>query len=186
MANNVTIEPTAEPVTLDQAKQQCRILHTLDDEELKRLITVARTQVEQLTRRTMLTTTRVLKLDCFPGHIKLLFPPVIAVSSITYLDENGDSQTLASDQYVVSIANQPGVIVPADNVIWPETIDQVDAVTVTYTAGYASVALVPAPLKQAMLLLIREAYENRAMEASKYVDSSVMSLVAPYMLPEYV
>jgi hypothetical protein len=62
----------------------------------------------------------------------------------------------------------------------------VDAVTVTYTVGYADAESIPATLKQAMLLMIREAYDSRAMEPSKYTDSSVMSLVGPYMLPEYV
>jgi uncharacterized phiE125 gp8 family phage protein len=161
--------PIAEPVTLQAAKTQVRRRDTTDDDVLLEdvLIPAARERAEQATRRQFITATYDLKLDGgFPGEIVLPLPPLQSVLSVTYVDEDGATQTLATDQYTVDAPSGPralrGRIVPAYNVSWPGTRSQINAVTVRFVAGYGSThASVPPRLKMAMLTDIATLYENR-------------------------
>lgn len=185
--NVLLTDATTEPVTLEQVKLQCRIEHSDLDTHLEGLIKTARKHVEAITRRTLLPQTRKLVLDAFPSEgevIKLLYPPVTDVSSITYVDTSGTTQTWSSSNYIKSLTSEPARIATAYNVQWPITREQIDAVTVNYTVGYASADAVPQPLKQAILLLVESFYES-GMEMSKYTESAVKSLCSYYMVPEY-
>lgn len=159
--------PTAEPLTLAEVKAQVRRDDgvSVDDTLLTRLITAARQRAEEETGRSFLTTTWDLRLDCWPsGPILVPKPPLIGVTSISYVDTAGDTQTWASDQYQVSAPAGPtaahGRIVPAYGVTYPLLRAQLDAVTVRFTAGYgASAAAVPEPIRHAMLMMISEWYD---------------------------
>jgi hypothetical protein len=67
-------------------------------------------------------------------------PPLVEVVGITYVDENGDEQTLDPSKYHVVRKVGPkcrrSVIELASGASWPSTRSQRDAVTVTYRAGY--------------------------------------------------
>ncbi len=63
----VVTPPTAEPITLDQAKEHCRIDGTEQDNTIRSYIAAARGYVETFTRRTLMPQTLRLKLDYFPG-----------------------------------------------------------------------------------------------------------------------
>ncbi len=63
MAHKRTTAPTAWPVEIDEAKQQCRITHDADDAEIRSLIHRATTYVENWTRRALITQTWQLKMD---------------------------------------------------------------------------------------------------------------------------
>lgn len=186
---SLVTDATEEPVTLEQVKRQCRIEHTDLDQHLTDWITTARRYVEQITNRTMLEQTRRVKLDRFPAdgcEIKLLYPPIKSVTSITYIDTAGATQTWSSSEYIASLTSVPGRITPAYGYTWPLTQDRIDAVTVNYTTGYASIAAVPMELKQAMLLLVDHYYHNGpASDLGKYVDAAVNNLCGRYCLPEY-
>lgn len=59
-----------------------------------------------------------------------------SVSSITYYDDNGDLQTLASSMYQVDNQQVPGRVVPSYGNVWPTTRSQLNAVAITYTVGW--------------------------------------------------
>jgi hypothetical protein len=67
-------------------------------------------------------------------------PPLIEVLSITYIDSNGDVQTMDEADYHVVRKVGPkcrrSVIELVEGGSWPSTRLQADAVTVTYRAGY--------------------------------------------------
>jgi uncharacterized phiE125 gp8 family phage protein len=161
--------PIAEPLTLDAAKQQVRRRDTTDDDVLLEdiLIPAARERAEQATRRQFITATYDLTLDGrFPGEIVLPLPPLQSVLSVTYVDDDGVTQTLATNQYTVDAPSGPraqrGRIVPAYNVTWPGTRYQINAVTVRFVAGYGDDhTAVPPRLKMAMLQDVATLYENR-------------------------
>jgi uncharacterized phiE125 gp8 family phage protein len=102
-------------------------------------------------------------------------PPLISVSSITYVDGNGTTQTLSAAAYKVDTDSEPGRITPAYGYCWPTTRAEINAIAITYVAGYATRAAVPASIKQAMLLLIGHWYENR--EAVGQVGGTVAMAV---------
>lgn len=174
-AVTVSVEPSVEPVSLAEAKLHLRVDDdiTSDDTLISALISAARQKVEIETRRALVTQTQVLKMDRFPSGesavIELPNPPLQSVSAVQYVDQNGDTQTLAAADYIVDTASEPARITPAYNTFWPLTRAQINAVTVTFVAGYAPgsgsptdyAANVPQALKAAIKLLVGHWYENR-------------------------
>jgi uncharacterized phiE125 gp8 family phage protein len=168
MALTKITDATVEPVTVDDVKAQLRIDSTAEDAYLAALITVARTAAEDRLQRTLLATTWRLLIDAFPDAIRLPMPRVQSVASVQYVDPDGALQTLAPALYSVDSASEPGWIVPAWDQDWPETRAQINAVSVVYTAGYGSDrSLVPAPVRQWILLAVGEMYRARERGAEK-------------------
>jgi uncharacterized phiE125 gp8 family phage protein len=136
-----TIAPHAEPLALQEVKDHLRIDGDLEDAHLTALISAARGWVEGFWGRQLVASTFKLTLDAFPaenGAIVLLNPPLIGVTSITYVDTAGSTQTLSTSDYTVDTESEPGRVVPAYNEDWPDTREQINAVAITYTAGYAA------------------------------------------------
>ena len=134
-----TIAPTAEPLSLAEAKQHLRLEGYADeDTAVAGHIAAATADVETFTTRQIVTATWALTLDYFPYEIELPHPPLQSVSSITYVDMDGDTQTVDSDDYTVIKTGLVGRVVEAYEASWPSTRDVPDAVTVTYVAGYAT------------------------------------------------
>ena len=98
----ITSEPSSEPVTLTEMKAHLRVDHSLDDTELNSKISEARKAVEGRTNRAFFTQTRALYFDYFNhAENKILLPgaPVASITSVVYVDVNGDSQTWTSSEY---------------------------------------------------------------------------------------
>lgn len=148
-----TSEPAAEPVTLDSLKAALRILSCDFDEELSRLLTTARRQVENDTKRRLITQTVRLYLDCFPcgREIELRQPPVQSVTSIQYLDAEGATQTFSAASYTTDLTTTPARIWRDDDAYWPTTDTVPNAVWVTFVAGYGAASAVPAEAKLAVI-----------------------------------
>jgi len=154
--------PTVEPISTSEAKAHLRVDISEDDTYIDTLIKAARTYCENYLFRRLINSTWDLYLDSFPGEILLPYPPAVSISSITYVDGNGDSQTLASTEYVVDIRREPGRLYPAYSKSWPSVRNQNNAVTVRYVAGYGAAASnVPAAIVHAMKLLVGTWYEQR-------------------------
>lgn len=158
-------DATVEPVTLDEAKAHLNVFESSRDSYIATLISVARQACEGQLGRTLIETTWDLTLDAFPDAIPLRMPRVVSVSSVKYIDATGVQQTLSPSSYQVDDRSEPGWIVPAYGYTWPISRDQVNAVTVTYVAGYGPDATtVPAPIKAWILLMVGSLFENRETE----------------------
>jgi uncharacterized phiE125 gp8 family phage protein len=187
MALVLVTGPTEEPVSTAEAKAHLRVDGSDDDSYIAALITTARMHVEAILRRALITQTWKLVLDSWPDEVlKLPKPPLASVSSVTYLDENGESQTFSPDDYIVDTASEPGRLTLAKDASWPsEELYPLGAVNIQYVAGYADADAVPQAYKQAMLLLIGHFYENReAVVAAQGANvqelpMAVMSLLMP-------
>lgn len=155
--------PAAEPITLTEAKLHLRVEHTVDDDLITALIQAAREQAEHLTGRSLITQTWAQVLDAFPAaEIELGRPPVASITSITYVDPNGDTQTMSSSDYSLDSTTTPGYVLPAATLAaWPNTLDTANAVTVTFVSGYGDAADVPAAVKAWMKLHIGTLYKQR-------------------------
>lgn len=181
MGLTVVTAPTAEPVDVDELKLQLKIDLSADDALISDLGKAAREYVEAYTRRTLLETTYDLKLDAFPcGDIVLPHPPVRSVTSVTYIDQNGDSQvmTAGATGYLTDLPAgphaEPGRIYPGYQVLWPVTRCQPNAVTVRYVAGYGTTsAAVPRLIKAAIKHLVEHWYTNRGV-----IDGGINSVTS--------
>jgi len=153
--------PAVEPVSLAEAKAHLRIDDTADDAVVSALITTARNLVEEHTSRALVSQTWELQLDGWPCVIRLPRPPLVSVLSITYTDPNGAERTLAPAAYKVDTVTEPGRIVSAYGLSWPDCRDEIAAVRVRYSAGYGPAADVPAALRHAVLLTAAHLYDHR-------------------------
>lgn len=171
--------PAAEPVTATEAKAQCRVTHSSDDTYFTHLIAAARTRCEVATGRALINQTWELRLDEWPylshmpvcdrNAIFITKPPVSSITSVKYLDTDGDEQTMvANTDYVVSLGDPITRIVPAEGTSWPSLqADTPDAIRVRFVTGYgAASTAVPSDLRSGILMLIEHFYRNRGDEVS--------------------
>ncbi len=160
-----TVDPATALLTTAEAKAQVQIpsSDTSQDSYLDDLVTAATEKAEQYTGRAFINQTWELTLDDFPAWaLTLPRPPLVSVSSIAYVDDNGDSQTLSSSLYIVGTKSKPGRLTPTYDQVWPSTRNIIEAVTVTYVAGYGSAASsVPDRALQAVRLTVANWYANR-------------------------
>jgi uncharacterized phiE125 gp8 family phage protein len=161
--------PTVEPVTLSEAKQHLRVTDDADNAYITNLIVAARQAVESgeswSLERSLINSTWRLTLDGFAARVSVIElprPPVASITSITYDDAANVEQTLASNRYRLLSDAEPARVMPIYNDEWPEAINYPGSVRITYVAGYgATAATVPQAIKQAVLLLVGDMYENR-------------------------
>ena len=175
----VSTQPASEPISLTEAKLYLRVDTTADDALITALITAARETVERYTSRALVTQTITQVLDCFPGFgFRLAVHPVASITSISYKDANGDTQTLASSIYMLDNYDMPNAVVLKANQQFPSTYDETNAITVVYVAGEAA-GNVPKAILQAMYLTIADFYENR----TDYVKR--LPTAAEYLLDQF-
>ena len=160
MSTKLISPPSPEIVTLADAKLHLRVDHADEDALIGSLITSARLQAEHATGRAFGQQVRELIIDRFPvGEIRLPGTPVTAIDSVTYVDADGVTQTMASAAYVLDDASVPSWLLPASGTDWPENYDTANAVRIRYTCGH--VAAEVADVCTWILLHVGNWYRNR-------------------------
>ncbi len=157
--------PASEPLMVPDLKEWLRVEQDeLDDDLLlANLITAARKHFTEITNRAFVNTTYKLRLDKFPFEpIKLPVSPLSSVTSVTYLDTDGNSQTWAAGEYDVDIYDFVGSVRPSENESYPATQNVIQSVTVEFVAGYgADATSVPLDIITALKIFIAGLYEHR-------------------------
>lgn len=182
MALTQTVAPAEEPITTTEAKLHLRVDGSTEDALIGSLITAARAYCENYQRRAYVTQTWTMTLDGFPMDgrkwIDIPLPPLQSVTSITYLDSAGSEQTWASSNYTVGTKTLPGRVALAPNASWPTTqAGRIEAVTITFVAGYGGASAVPDRIKQAIYLLIGHWYANRESVVVGTISSALAQSV---------
>lgn len=159
--------PSLEPVTLAEAKAHLRVDTNDEDALIGALITTAVTHLDGwsgILGRALVTQTWQESLSAFPacGLLRLRLAPVQTVEAILYRDAANTERTLSPSLYEGPLADDLGAYVALKSTeVWPATYERRDAVTVRYVCGHGAPADVPAPVRQAMLLMIGDWYANR-------------------------
>jgi len=181
----LTTNPAVEPVSVEELKMHLRVTHAEDDAYIREAATAAREWCERYTGQQFIAATYTLKMDEFPcGPIYLPRPPLSSVTSVSYVDSDGDSQTLATSKYDVddSDGERVGSIAEAYNEYWPSTRDEVNSVTVVYVAGYGTgPSDVPSGIRHAIKLIVTDMYYNRCG-----CDVSAEKTAAANLIQSYV
>jgi uncharacterized phiE125 gp8 family phage protein len=165
MSATLLIAPAQEPVSLDEAKSFLRIEHDADDAVIAALISAARSQIEAMTRRALMTQTWRFVCDRWPadGRFKLNTGPLRALTAVRMYDAAGVAASIATTDFVVDAAN--AVIVGPRGTLSPP--GRVSAgIEYDVVLGFGDEAAdVPAGLRQALRMLVAHWYENRGLVA---------------------
>jgi uncharacterized phiE125 gp8 family phage protein len=181
--------PTVEPVSLAEAKAHLRLDDNSDDGLLAGYILAARQYAENYIRGAIITQTYDYKLDGgWPmvwvrdycrTRIELPLRPVQSVTSVSYVDENGATQTLSTSLYTTHLDRPVPCIDKAYNQSFPSVRDVTDAITVRFVAGYAP-EKVPDGIRTAILLHIESLYDSCEPEQKERCEQCRNSLLDPY------
>jgi uncharacterized phiE125 gp8 family phage protein len=178
----VIIPPSVEPVTLTEARMQCRAdedngvdgnTTRYDDAQFNQIIASARDWVEGYTGLLLAPRTVEIARDKFPDCAMTLEGfPVTSIVSVKYLDESGMDQTLSNSLYYLDDYQNPCSLINTIGTSWPSTLDSANAVKVRYVVGSSAV---DPSVKAAILLLIGHLYFNRGDD---YKDSNYLGVPA--------
>lgn len=162
MVLNLITGPASEPVTLTEAKAQCRVDGTDEDTLVTALIKAARETVEYRLGLALITQTWELVLDeWWEDEATLPHPPLQTVTSITYKTLSGVTKTMSASDYILA-TGVPGRVLLADGVRFPsDALYPAEAIKIRYVAGWTEAASVPESIKLAIKLLVGHYYENR-------------------------
>jgi uncharacterized phiE125 gp8 family phage protein len=122
------------------------------------MIAAAREEWERDTSTALIIRTLEHRLPRWLDVVQLTVRPAIAITSITYIDSNGDTQAVSASDYYLD----------GDQVrfkkafIEPPLEDRSEAVRITYTAGYGiDVMQLPQLDRMAIKLSLANRFENR-------------------------
>ena len=180
--------PALEPVSLDDAKAHLRLDGDDEDDLVAAAIVAARVHVEAATRRVLIEQSWRVYLDAWPRNRMVTVPvaPLLGVDAVTVYDAAGAPHTVATDAYQVDAATVPGRLVLLPSA--PAPVGRaVNGIEIDVTAGYGvSSVAVPAPLRQAIMMLVAHWYEQRGAVGHDlaFVTAPLgfEALIAPYRI----
>ncbi len=188
MSLSLVTPATGPLISIADMRAHARVDSTDSDALLLGFLTAATRRAEAITRRQFVPATWRLQMDAWDdvryaryspwvnpaivrltpfhvlGQLIIEFPmaPLISVTSFQYVDSGGSTQTLDSSLYSVDTYNEPGRIIQNYGVVWPITRFQMNAVTITFRAGYADLTDTRLdPVKVAVAQIASYWYENR-------------------------
>jgi len=166
---NLTQKHSEPFVTLDQLKDNLRIMHNLEDQLIERLASTACLYVQEVSGRKLNTDTYALELSpVVSGRINIPVSPILSIDSFEYYDVDNTLQTLESENFKLFNSEDSTYLSAVDS--WPVFYEREDAIKITFSSGYPDNILFPENLKHAAILLASHWYENRSAVGDKMTD----------------
>lgn len=160
-----TVAADESPVSVAEVKSDLRLEIPDDDAKIQSLIDSATALVggpNGITGKSLTTETWALSVAGFDscGRIYLPVTPVISIVSIGYYDSENAPQTMnVSDFYLYG--SEDWAYVQSKTGELPPVYNRLDAVTITFKAGFGDADSVPQNIKQAIRLIASHWYEHR-------------------------
>lgn len=189
MRFQLSAAPTLEPVTEAELISHSQLGELPDDQLMaaRAMIVAARQWVENRLSRQLVTATWIAHLDTFHEVIEIRNKlPIKTISSIKYYDSTDVQQTLSSSLYQADLISEncPPRIESISGQSWPLTYDRMNAVAITFTAGYGATAeSVPLGIRHAILMLAGTWFEHRENEVIGTITSKVQTGVEMCLQP---
>lgn len=183
-----TVAPATTPVSLEEAKAQCRVDHDFDNALITSLIGAAVSHLDGWTGilgRCLITQTWRQDFDGFNRCLRLPLFPVASITGVKYDDATDTEQTVASGNYDLLVDDLGAFVRFKSDFAFPAIDDEKPAVRIAYVAG-DDPANVPASLRQAILMLVGHWYANSdavvvgPTVASVELPFAVNALIAPF------
>lgn len=203
----VIVPASDEQITLEEAYSHLRVtpfgspLAHPDDALILRQITASRQFCEAYSAKAFAPQILELGLSRFPSshaygyssgtHIELPNGPVRGIVFVNYTDGDGATQTMDESTYILDNYSSPSRLYLAPTATWPVVQQRLrNAVKVRFAAGYDVQGDSPGDfqlselVKQAMLLMLGNFYENRESALLMQGSASVLELpqAASYLL----
>jgi uncharacterized phiE125 gp8 family phage protein len=156
----VTVAAAAEPLTTADAKLQIREVSSDYDALIASYVKAARAHVEAVTCTKLYTQTVSMKADSWDDLQRLPIAPMQSITSVSYVDADGATQTLATSVYESRLDGLNPHIVLKFNQVWP-TIQLGSRITVVGVAGYGVANTQPENVMQAIRLLVADFWAHR-------------------------
>jgi len=154
--------PPVEPISLAEAKAFIRVDHDDEDALIATLIASARERLEAYLNIAMIARPMQVSVPA-ACEVRLLRWPVISVETVL-------SDGVEMTDYHVDLRRRPATL----------SVFATDHIEIAFTAGYGpDPEDVPAPLRQAMLLLVARGFEHRDGDADT-MPLMVDALTMPY------
>jgi uncharacterized phiE125 gp8 family phage protein len=178
--------PSAEVLTLAEAKAHLRLDASDEDDLVTSLIRVAREHLERTTGLCLMTQGWRLYLDSVSedGVIQIARGPVQSIESVTVYDAEGQAASVSLEGHVLDGRGRP-VRLMLRQPIWPGRA--VNGIEIDFTAGFGTAATdVPDALKRAMLTHAAQMFSCRGVvapdEQPALIPPGYDRLVAPFLL----
>lgn len=178
-----TVAPASAIINEIEAKRDLRITHEDDDVQIRRLCQAASDLIEERVGQALVTQTlRATSGNGLTGRALMrvpLYGPSLTITSVQYYDTANalQSATLADFEVQDGGDRAASYFAPIKGASWPNAFDRLDAIRVTYTAGYAEALSVPSPLRTAALMLVQHWFAGAEAED---IPAAVDMLIAPY------
>lgn len=122
----------------------------------------------------LVSQTWVRKGACFDDQFLCLpFARIRSVEALSYQTEAGSVETIPAERYALVGRGRLRQLVAVGGHSWPSVADRPDAVSLEFTAGFASVDEVPEDLKAAARELVKFYYDQPLADAAKGVPEQV-------------
>jgi len=183
----LTAGPSAEPISLAEAKAHARVDGDLEDTLIASLILAARLHIERSLDVALISQSWSLYLDRWPdcGPVELPLAPFLSLDAVRLYGPTGSSMTLDPALFEVDAFSRRPRLSRRDGQGWPLPGRSVNGIEIAFTAGYGPAPDdVPMPLRLAVKLLVAHWHEAREPvrlgESADPVPLSVASLLRPY------
>ena len=186
MALVLTSGPAVEPVSLADAKAHLRVDGSAEDTLISSLIITSRLHVEAALGLALVTQSWSLFLDAWPSgpRVRLPLRPVQSIDAVQLYAPDESVETLNPDIYLLDGAGIPARLIRQGSLAWPAPKRIANGIEIAFTAGYGgAVADVPAPIRQAVLLLVAHWHEHREPVAIGETNASAPSMVSDLLQP---
>lgn len=201
--------PSGDVVTLTDAKLFLRVDGTDEDTVIQAFIDAAVVMVELFTNRKLLSQTWDCFYDNIPSrfrddlmqdgwqqgklsefievkkYLELPFMPMSAVTFIKTFDDQNTEYVMPTTDYFADTNSEPGRVSLTNSSTWPTTyLRPVDGMVVRAVFGYGAAAQVPAPIKQAIKLLVAMYYEKRGCDDAE-IPAACASILSQYRVRRF-
>jgi len=165
-----TVAPIEEPVTLVEAKEHLRVDGSLEDDYISALISAARDRAENYCNRFFTETqATIVYYGTFPEVLRLPYPDLVTVDSITYKDLGDNQQSLTGYTFD-----------PQTQIVTYDGLPQAKTFKVDVSAAPP---LEFKAVKQAILMTVADLYETRVehiVGTSIALNRAVKVMLYPY------
>jgi len=187
MALVLTSGPALEPVTLAEAKAHLRVDSSAEDTLIASLIVTSRLHVEAALGLALITQSWSYFIDAWPpgAYVALPLRPIQSVAAVKLYAADESVEVLPAETWLLDGAGLPPRLVRRTALAWPPPRRPANGIEIALVAGFGDAAAdVPAPIRQAVLLLLAHWYEHREPveigAAGAPVPPMVSELLRPY------